>query len=165
MMKPFGSLRASNIWEKDPKRSETGRRVKTMGLGGMDTKVGKRSCRVGSCGSAAITTLDHQALCLNHFLMHCYERLDALDPRGRKFSAEPIDVVSMRAFIEECSRKALDVSLQSQNLSNLQRGRLLDILLWASELFLLLRAPRLTLAQSIASSEGRPTARAASPHF
>ncbi len=138
-----------------------------MGLAGMDTKVGKRSCRVGSCGSAAITTLDHQALCLNHFLMHCYERLDGLDPRGRKFSAEPIDVVSMRAFIEECSRKALDVSLQSQNLiiSNLQRGRLLDILLWASELFLLLRAPRLTLAQSIASSEGRPTARAASPHF
>lgn len=164
-MKPFGSLRASNIWEKDPERGETGRRAKTMGLGGMVTKVGKRSCRVGSCGSAAITTLDHQALCLNHFLMRCYERLDALDPRGRKFSAEPIDVVSMRAFIEECSQKALDVSLQSQNLSNLQRGRLLDILLWASELFLLLRAPRLTLAQSIAASEGRPTARAASPHF
>jgi hypothetical protein len=58
--------------------------------------------------------------------MRCYERLDSLDPRGRKFGAEPIDVVSMRAFIEECSRKALDVSLQSQNLSNLQRGRLLD---------------------------------------
>jgi len=82
--------------------------------------------------------------------MRCYERLDGLDPRGRKFSAEPVDVVSMRAFIEECSRRALDVSLQSQNLSNLQRGRLLDILLWAGELFLLLRAPRLTLARSIA---------------
>ena len=97
--------------------------------------------------------------------MRCYERLDGLDPRGRKFSAEPVDVVSMRAFIEECSRRALDVSLQSQNLSNLQRGRLLDILLWAGELFLLLRAPRLTLARSIASSEGRPAARAASPNF
>ena len=134
-----------------------------MGLGGMDTKVGKRSCWVGSCGRAAITTLDHQALCLSHFLMRCYERLDGLDPRGRKFSAEPVDVVSMRAFIEECSRRALDVSLQSQTLTNLQRGRLLDILLWAGELFLLLRVPRLTLAQSIASSEGRPAARAASP--
>jgi hypothetical protein len=136
-----------------------------MGLAGMDPKVGKRSCWVGSCGSAAITTLDHQALCLNHFLMRCYERLDGLDPRGRKFSAEPIDVISMRAFIEECSRKALDVSLQSQTLSNLQRGRLLDILLWAGELFLLLRVPRLTLAQSIASSGGRPAARAASPNL
>jgi hypothetical protein len=136
-----------------------------MGLGGMDTMVGKRNCRVGSCGSAAITTLDHQALCLNHFLLRCYERLEGLEPRGRKFSAEPVDVGSMRAFIEECSRKALDVSLQAENLSNLQRGRLLDILLWAGELFLLLRAPRLTLAQSMVSSEGRLAARPASPNF
>ena len=136
-----------------------------MGLAGMDTKVGKRSCGVGSCGSAAITTLDHQALCLNHFLMHCYERLDGLDPRGRKFSAEPVDVPSMRAFVEECSRKALDVSLQSKNLNNLERGRLLDILLWASELFLLLRAPRLTLAQSLACSEEPLAVRAASQSF
>src|SRR5882724_7711559 len=133
-----------------------------MGLAGMDPKVGKRCCWEVYCGRAAITSLDHQSLCLNHFLMRCYERLDGLDPRGRKFSAKPIDVVSMRAFIEECSRRALDVSLQSQNLSNLQRGRLLDILLWAGELFLLLRAPRLTLAQSIASSEDRFAARAAS---
>jgi hypothetical protein len=115
-----------------------------------------------SCGSAAITTLDRKALCLNHFLQRCYERLEGLDPRGRKFTAEPIDLASMRAFIEECSRKALDVSLQSKNLSNLQRGRLLDILLWAGELFLLLRIPRLTLAQSMASSEDHFAARAAS---
>lgn len=162
-MKPFGSHSASNTLKKDPKKNETGRRVKSMGLAGMDSMLGKRNCTVGSCSSAATITLDYQALCLNHFLMRCYEGLDGLDPRGRKFSAEPIDMVSMRAFIEECSRKALDVSLQSQNLSNLQRGRLLDILLWAGELFLLLRAPRLTLAQSMASSEGRPAARAASP--
>ena len=136
-----------------------------MGLGGMDTMLGKRNCRVRSCSSAAITTLDHQALCLNHFLLRCYERLEGLDPRGRKFSAEPVDVASMRAFIEECSRKALDVSLQSENLSNLQRGRLLDILLWAGELFFLLRAPRLTLAQSIASSDQQLAARAASSNF
>ena len=164
-MKPFGSHGASNTSKKDPKKNQTGRRVKSMGLGGMDTKVGKRSCRVGSCSSSAITTLDHQVLCLNHFLMRCYERLEGLDPRGRKFSVELLDVGSMRAFIEECSRKALDVSLQSQNLSNLQRGRLLDILLWAGELFLLLRAPRLTLAQSIASSQGRPATRIASTNF
>jgi len=131
----------------------------------MGTMLGKRNCRVGSCGGAAITTLDHQALCLNHFLLRCYEKLEGLDPRGRRFSAEPLDLAYMRAFIEECSRKALDISLQSQSLTNLQRGRLLDILLWAGELFLLLRAPRLTLAQSIASSDGQLTARAASPNF
>jgi hypothetical protein len=144
---------------------ETGSRVKSMGLGRMDTNLRKRNCKVDSCGRSAITSLDHQALCLNHFLHRCYERLEGLDPRGRKFTAEPVDLASMRAFVEECSRKALDVSLQSQNLSNLQRGRLLDILLWAGELFLLLRIPRLTLAQSMASSEDRLAARAASPHF
>jgi hypothetical protein len=131
----------------------------------MDTMLGKRNCRMGSCGSAAITTLDRQALCLNHFLLRCYEKLEGLDPRGRKFSAEPVDLALMRAFIEECSRKALDVSLQSKKLSNLQRGRLLDILLWAGELFLLLRAPRLTLAESIGSSDEQLAARAAAPNL
>jgi len=120
---------------------------------------------MGSCGGAAVATLDHQALCLNHFLSHCYEKLEGFDPRGRKFSAEPVDIASMRAFIEECSRKALDISLHSKNLTNLQRGRLLDILLWAGELFLLLRAPRLTLAQSIASSNEHLAARSASPNY
>jgi hypothetical protein len=136
-----------------------------MGLGGMDTMLGERNCRMGSCSGAAITTLDHQALCLNHFLSGCYEKLEGLDPRGRKFSGEPVDVAYMRAFIEECSRKALDVSLQSKNLSNLQRGRLLDILLWAGELFLVLRAPRVSLAESIASSDDQIAARAAASNL
>jgi hypothetical protein len=71
----------------------------------------------------------------------------------------------MRAFIEECSRKALEVSLHSENLTNLQRGRLLDILLWAGELFLLLRAPRLTLAESMDSADSQLAARAATPRL
>src|SRR5260370_39793961 len=137
-----------------------------MGLGGMDTMLANRNCRMGSCSGAAVATLDHQALCLNHFLSRCYEKLENLEPRGRKFSAaEPLDLTSMRAFIEECSRKALDISLHSQSLANLQRGRLLDILLWAGELFLLLRAPRLTLAQSISSSDEHLAATATSSNF
>ncbi len=136
-----------------------------MGLGGMDTMLANRNCRMGSCSGAAVATLDHQALCLNHFLSRCYEKLENLEPRGRKFSSEPVDIASMRAFIEECSRKALDISLHSQSLTNLQRGRLLDILLWAGELFLLLRAPRLTLAQSIASSDDLLASSAASSNF
>ena len=149
----------------DPKENDTVRRGKSVGLGEMVAMLEKRNCRMGSCSRSAITTLDRQALCLNHFLLRCYEKLEGFDPRGRKFSAEPVDLVSMRAFIEECSRKALDVSLQSENLSNLQRGRLLDILLWAGGLFLLLRAPRLTLVQSTASPEGSLTARGASQGF
>lgn len=162
-MKPFVWCNASYMENKYPSKDENSRRVTTMGVRGVDTMLGKPNCRVGSCGCAATTTLDEQALCLNHFLQRCYEKLEGLDPRGRKFNAELVDVADMRAFIEECSRKALDVSLHSEKLSNLQRGRLLDILLWAGELFLLLRAPRPKLADSPASSESRLSAHAGSP--
>jgi hypothetical protein len=77
---------------------------------------------------------------------------------------EPVDLAYMREFVEECSRKALDVSLHSESLTNLQRGRLLDILLWAGELFLLLRAPRLALTGSLASPDPKLAATAAASH-
>jgi hypothetical protein len=73
-----------------------------------------------------------------------------VDPRNRKFREGRLDLAGMRAFIEECSRRALDISLQAENLNNLERSRLLDILLWAGELFLLLRAPQITLTESTA---------------
>lgn len=100
---------------------------------------------------------------MEHFLLSCYEQLEHLDPRGRSISSQPVDLASMRAFIEECSRKALDISLHSENLSNLERGRLLDILLWAGELFLVLRAPRLTFSESSASEVDQTALRAAVP--
>jgi hypothetical protein len=118
----------------------------------MGTSLLRRNCCDDACGCAAITSLDQENYCLNHFLRRCYERLDEVDPRNRKFREAPLDLAAMRAFIEECSRRALDVSLQSEELDNLQRGRLLDILLWAGELFLLLRAPRVTLPESTASA-------------
>jgi hypothetical protein len=130
-------------------------------MGQMDTMLLQRNCCEDTCGGAAITSLDHQAFCLNHFLLRCYERLEELDPRNRKFRAETANLAAMRAFIEECSRKALDVSLHHENLSNLERGRLLDILLWAGELFLLLRAPKTDLADDPTSADSLDSARAA----
>jgi hypothetical protein len=132
------------------KSHEVDGRKESRGLGQMDTNLVHWNCCEDACGCAAITSLDQKNYCLNHFLRRCYERLDEVDPRNRKFREAPLDLAAMRAFIEECSRRALDVSLQFEDLSNLQRGRLLDILLWAGELFLLLRAPRITLPDSAA---------------
>jgi hypothetical protein len=56
----------------------------------------------------------------------------------------------------------LDISLQTENLNNLERSRLLDILLWAGELFLLLRAPQITLPESTAPVRTLVGVRAAS---
>jgi hypothetical protein len=131
--------------------------------GQMNTKLLEGICREDACKGAAITSLDEEALCLNHFLLRCYAKLEAVDPRSQKFREDPVDLPSMRAFIEECSQKALEISLQSENLSNLERGRLLDILLWSGELFVLLRAPRIIFADSPPSGDSSKPARAASP--
>jgi hypothetical protein len=122
-----------------------GERSESRGLGRVATKVAEQNCCERACDSPAATSLDQQALCLNHFLLRCYTKLEVVDPRGQKSREERVDLASMRAFIEECSNKALEVSLRREDLTNLERARLLDILLWASELFLVLRAPRVTL--------------------
>ncbi len=127
----------------------------------MDTKLAERNCSDDACHSAAATSLDQQALCLNHFFLRCYARLEAVDPRGQKAREDRVDLASMRAFIEECSQKALEVSLHYENLTNLERARLLDILLWASELFLILRAPRVIPDEPSVFSGDRNAKRAA----
>src|SRR5947209_18218783 len=98
-------------------------RCETGDLGLMDTKLLERICNENACGGAAITSLDQQALCLNHFLLRCYAKLEAVDPRSQKFHEDPVDLPSMRAFIEECSQKALEISLQSENLSKSEERR------------------------------------------
>lgn len=151
-----------HLIEKDMNSYEIGGREESRGLGQMDTNLLHRNCCEGACDSAAITSLDQKNYCLSHFLCRCYERLEEVDPRNRKFREDPVDLAALRAFIEECSRRALDVSLHTEDLNNLERGRLLDILLWAGELFLLLRAPRIMLADSTTPAEMLAGTRAAS---
>jgi len=123
-------------------------------LGAMDKMSGNRSCALDSCKSAAVTRLAQQDLCLNHFLSRCYENLDRIDPRGKRMRKEAAETAAMRIFVEECSRKALEVSVHCEELTNLQRGRILDILLWAGELFLLLQANADRSAGRSSSSAG-----------
>jgi hypothetical protein len=98
-----------------------------------------RSCSMDSCQGAAVASLARRDFCLEHFLSECYRHLDRVDVRGRGLKFDAIDLALTKTFVEECSRQALDVSLRCAEIDNLQRGRLLDILLWAGELFILLR--------------------------
>jgi len=147
--------------QKERDADEMGDRSESRGLGPVDTKLAERNCCESACHSAAATSLDHQALCLNHFLLRCYAQLGAVDPRGQKSGEPRVDLAAMRAFIEECSQKALEVCLHTGNLTNLERARLLDILLWASELFVVLRAPRVTFGDFAASPDARGAKRMA----
>jgi hypothetical protein len=118
-------------------------------LGAISTMFNDKICAVDFCEGAAVASLAQQDFCLNHFIDLCYENLQRIDPRGQKTGRVNLDPASLRAFIEECSRRALDAALHCDDIDNLQRGRLLDILLWAGELFLLLRAPTRGFADSV----------------
>ena len=58
----------------------------------MDKKLAERNCSEGACDSAAATSLDQQALCLSHFFLRCYARLEAVDPRGQRSREERVDL-------------------------------------------------------------------------
>jgi len=122
-------------------------------------------CAVDFCEGTAVASLAQQDFCLNHFIDLCYENLQRIDPRAQKIGRVPLDLANLRAFIEECSRRALDVALHCEDIDNLQRGRLLDILLWAGELFLLLRAPKRGFADSLLQEHGPVLTRLAARHF
>jgi hypothetical protein len=100
-----------------------------------------QNCCVESCDDLGIATLDEQPLCMDHFLARCYEQLGEVDPRGRHVPRGALELATQMASVEECSTQALRVSLSAEGLSNLERGRLLDLLLWAGELYVLLRRP------------------------
>jgi hypothetical protein len=143
----------------------SGKGLMKVELGAISTMFEDKICAVDFCEGAAVASLAQQDFCLNHFIDLCYENLQRIDPRGQKTGRVNLDLASLRAFIEECSRRALDVALHCENIDNLQRGRLLDILLWAGELFLLLRAPTRGFADSILEEHDTVLTRLAARHF
>jgi hypothetical protein len=134
-------------------------------LGAISKMFEDKICAVDFCEGAAVVSLAQQDFCLNHFIELCYENLQRIDPRGQKVGRVPLDLPNLRAFIEECSRKALEVALHCEDIDNLQRGRLLDILLWAGELFILLRVPKRGFADSLLQEHDPAPTRLAARHF
>lgn len=123
-----------------------------------------RSCSMDSCENAAVAILAQQDLCLDHFLSQCYGYFDLLDARRRGPRLGATDLALTKTFVEECSRQALDVSLRCPNMSNLQRGRLLDILLWAGEFFVVLRTSWVSFADNNLAKERETTGKQFDAH-
>jgi hypothetical protein len=101
----------------------------------------KPECKVSYCAKPAVTDLAGQDLCLDHFLASCYERLDRLEAVVCRPSLEAAEDLAAGAFLEECSKRTLFICLRHEYLSNLDRSRLLNILLQAGHLQLQLRKP------------------------
>jgi hypothetical protein len=113
----------------------------SSGLEKMDGNSTEQRCCVENCQAESIIVLGTNPFCLQHFISHCYDWLDQLDPAVRDRSNDAADVPRIKAMIEECSNRALLVSLRCETLNNLDRSRLLDILLRCSDLLYSLRIP------------------------
>lgn len=105
---------------------------------------------------AAIASLDGQSLCRQHFISTCYSRLDQYDEirKGPGFTAT--DSESVRRFIHECTRSADKIDHHAADLDNLDRAKLLHIILSAAELGRhLRRSPRKVVAIPVRLSSDR----------
>jgi hypothetical protein len=90
-------------------------------------------CSVDRCGMPGICWLEQRHFCLSHFIAHCYTRLQHCkrspfaDPDSAGFQSED-------RFLKECTERAAELVCPLRGFDNLERARLFDIFLWASEL-------------------------------
>jgi hypothetical protein len=94
----------------------------------------KEQCAIEGCVHSAAASLDGEAYCREHFISMCYTRLDRYDEirKGPGLSATNTD--SVRRFVHECTRAADHMEHGAKDLDNLDRAKLLHIILSASEL-------------------------------
>jgi hypothetical protein len=114
-------------------------------------------CSVEGCEKCSATALDVRYVCLGHFISICYENLEELSQNTRKWSFGGTQWEFARRFTQECIEGAISFSRQSPELSNLERARLLDLLLWSTELGKRLRrSPRAPEAANIRLISEKP---------
>lgn len=92
-----------------------------------------KPCRYAACLEHGITSLGDEDLCCDHFVLRCYEFLEQVDAERAKHSGEYFFTAALKNAVNGCLQGALEVSLRSESLHNLQKARLLDIMLWAGE--------------------------------
>ncbi len=100
-------------------------------------------CSIEGCGQANGASLDGEPLCREHFISVCYSRLDQYEDIRKGPGLSITDTESVRRFIHESTRQADEMEHAAQDLNNLDRAKLLHIILSASELGChLRRSPR-----------------------
>src|SRR5258707_6316829 len=93
-----------------------------------------KPCRHDGCLEHGATALGDEDLCCDHFVLRCYEFLQQIDAERGKNSIDFLFTNDLKHSVNSCLLEALEISLLSESLSNLQKARLLDIMLWAGEL-------------------------------
>jgi hypothetical protein len=96
------------------------------------TKIEK--CGIANCGLTAAASLESETLCREHFISACYARLDQYDEIRNGTGLRTGDMESVRRFINESTRQADAMEQTAKGLDNLDRAKLVHIILSASEL-------------------------------
>jgi hypothetical protein len=91
-------------------------------------------CGIAGCEQAVGATLEGEAFCQGHFISVCYARLERYDEMQKERRLSVSDAELVRRFINQCSRQADEIENGTKDLDNLDRARLLHIILWANEL-------------------------------
>ena len=92
-----------------------------------------KPCRYAACLEYGASTLGDEDLCCDHFVLRCYEFLEQIDAERGKSSNDFLFTTNLKDSVNNCLHGALEISLRSESLTNLQKARLLDIMLWAGE--------------------------------
>jgi hypothetical protein len=113
-------------------------------------------CKTSGCTNSAVIGLVGQDVCLDHFFSICYGHLDRLEKMACKRSLTAAEAKSALNVLKECSNRALLISFRIEVLTNLERSRLLDILLSCGDLQLLLSRPDVQRLDCIAGMAAPP---------
>jgi len=105
-----------------------------------------KSCQRRDCPRPVVTAFREETLCLDHFCNRSYEFLSGLDQRSLLDTIESPLIAEQMQVLQECARRALDICVNANVLNNLERARLLDILLWCGDVTDSLGAKRGTSA-------------------
>jgi hypothetical protein len=82
-----------------------------------------------------VASLDEREVCRTHFLAGAYRQLESITVQIQEpeFHSQQGEVASH--LLEQCMREATNIACAAEVLNNLERAQLLDILLWASDLY------------------------------
>lgn len=89
-------------------------------------------CDADHCGLPAICSVDVRFFCVGHFISHCYDRLNECSSAPFRELDESA-ANSLDRFLQDCSQQAANLVRPIRGIENLERARLFDIFLWASE--------------------------------
>jgi hypothetical protein len=110
-----------------------------------------RQCSTEKCPRVSIVALDGVPFCAEHFVSAAYRFLDEAALQLRHTPEYGPATAELARRLDDCTRGATSLALSSARTDNLVRARLIDILLWASELLKQVRrGPRTDVAIPVA---------------